>query len=451
MVDFDSRGNYNGKLLDVPVHRFLPEGITMLTGESLSRIPQRNRNAFEAVIDDFGKRSAKAQGLGAVITTVRKMLYTDHRLYIHRGERTVNGILKTGRKKLFIRDSVSGKMHEIEPLCVLDFYVHESKQRSGLGKVLFEEMLRCEGARPHELGYDRPSPKLLGFLRKHYSLSNYEAQANNFVVFKSYFDAPPPADSSSRARDHYPAASRQISGRRAAQPHAPEPPSFFSGGSEPDRRAPPGGAGEPARQHAEWPVPDACGGYGQQGEAAAPRGVRAIDALEALVAQRVGGGAAGEVGGWADAGGREPLRQLGQQPQGAAYGAPRGGEALHEFMLGREQPEDRQAGGARRAPKAEGALGSGAGQWQRSNPYAAPYEPAGRQPPAERAAPAGGVPAGDALAGGWTFDPYEHLGVSRAGGRRVPAGGGFAGGAVGAGAAPAYVTRGDQRAPHRLW
>jgi hypothetical protein len=41
--------------------------------------------------------------------------------------------------------------------------------------------------------------------------------------------------------------------------------------------------------------------------------------------------------------------------------------------------------------------------------------------------------------------------VSRAGGRRVPAGGGFAGGAVGAGAAPAYVTRGDQRAPHRLW
>ena len=324
----------------------------MLTGESLSRIPQRNRNAFEAVIDDFGKRSAKAQGLGAVITTVRKMLYTDHRLYIHRGERTVNGILKTGRKKLFIRDSVSGKMHEIEPLCVLDFYVHESKQRSGLGKVLFEEMLRCEGARPHELGYDRPSPKLLGFLRKHYSLSNYEAQANNFVVFKSYFDAPPPADSSSRARDHYPAASRQISGRRAAQPHAPEPPSFFSGGSEPDRRAPPGGAGEPARQHAEWPVPDACGGYGQQGEAAAPRGVRAIDALEALVAQRVGGGAAGEVGGWADAGGREP-------PTGRRAGGRRctsscsGGSSLKTAR--------RAARGAHPRPRAPSARGRGSG------------------------------------------------------------------------------------------
>lgn len=263
MVDFDSRGQYNGKLLDVPVHRLLPEGMTVIDGEALSRLPQRNRNAFEAVIDDFGVRSAKAQGLGAVITTVRKMMYTDQRLLVHRGERTVNGIIKTGRKKLFIRESVSGKMHEIEPLCVLDFYVHESKQRSGLGKVLFEEMLRNEGVRPHELGYDRPSPKLLGFLRKHYKLSNYEPQTNNFVVFKSYFDAPPP-DSSSRAR----AANRHGAGPGRRQ----EAPSFFSGSSEPDRR---GGGKHPPAVHAaapqEWAAHDAHdargrGPQGQQGE-----------------------------------------------------------------------------------------------------------------------------------------------------------------------------------------
>ena len=236
MVDFDSRGQYNGKMLEVPVHRLLPEGLTVLDGEALSRLPQRNRNAFEAVIDDFGVRSAKAQGLGAVITTVRKMMYTDQRLFVNRGERTVNGILKTGRKKLFIRESVSGKMHEIEPLCVLDFYVHESKQRSGLGKVLFEEMLHNEGVRPHEIGYDRPSPKLLGFLRKHYNLSSYEPQTNNFVVFKSYFDKSGPT-STSRAR----AANRHGAGpgRRTEQP-----PSFFSGSSEPDRR---GGGQAPAR------------------------------------------------------------------------------------------------------------------------------------------------------------------------------------------------------------
>ena len=32
-------------------------------------------------------------------------------------------------------------LHEVEPLCVLDFYVHESRQRTGCGKKLFEAML----------------------------------------------------------------------------------------------------------------------------------------------------------------------------------------------------------------------------------------------------------------------------------------------------------------------
>ena len=32
-------------------------------------------------------------------------------------------------------------------------------------------MIENEGKRPEELGYDRPSPKLLGFLKKHYGLS----------------------------------------------------------------------------------------------------------------------------------------------------------------------------------------------------------------------------------------------------------------------------------------
>ena len=29
-------------------------------------------------------------------------------------------------------------LHEIDALCVLDFYVHESCQRQGIGKLLFE-------------------------------------------------------------------------------------------------------------------------------------------------------------------------------------------------------------------------------------------------------------------------------------------------------------------------
>ena len=33
-----------------------------------------------------------------------------------------------------------GRLHEVEPVCILDFYVHESQQRKGYGKVLFEEV-----------------------------------------------------------------------------------------------------------------------------------------------------------------------------------------------------------------------------------------------------------------------------------------------------------------------
>ena len=36
----------------------------------------------------------------------------------------------------------AGVQHEVEPLCVLDFYVHESRQRGGCGKMLFETMMQ---------------------------------------------------------------------------------------------------------------------------------------------------------------------------------------------------------------------------------------------------------------------------------------------------------------------
>ena len=44
------------------------------------------------------------------------------------------GLIKVGFKKLFVSNKNS-KLVEINPLCVLDFYVHESQQRSGVGKV----------------------------------------------------------------------------------------------------------------------------------------------------------------------------------------------------------------------------------------------------------------------------------------------------------------------------
>ena len=68
-------------------------------------------------------------------------------------------------------------------------------------------MLKKEGVSPEKLAYDRPSSKLMGFLRKHFNLSRHVPQNNNFVVFSAYFEGGlrPAASSSSytsSARGH---------------------------------------------------------------------------------------------------------------------------------------------------------------------------------------------------------------------------------------------------------
>ncbi|CAD8181919.1 unnamed protein product [Paramecium octaurelia] len=156
-------------------------GMTILNG-SQQRNPQ-----LDEVITTMGEASAKAQNLKQVITSPTRFYQTDQKLYIKSEGKHCLGILKVGKKNLFHRD-LNGLVREIQPLCVLDFYVHESMQRRGIGKELFEEMLRCEIIYPEKLAYDRPSPKLLGFLKKHYHLSNYIPQNNNFVIFSQYFE-----------------------------------------------------------------------------------------------------------------------------------------------------------------------------------------------------------------------------------------------------------------------
>ena len=73
-------------------------------------------------------------------------------------------------------------------MCVLDFYVHESRQRSGCGRLLFEAMLMDQKvAHPRFLATDRPSPKLIAFLKKHYNLHKNIPQVNNYVIFEGFF------------------------------------------------------------------------------------------------------------------------------------------------------------------------------------------------------------------------------------------------------------------------
>ncbi|XP_026576523.1 alpha-tubulin N-acetyltransferase 1 isoform X1 [Pseudonaja textilis] len=145
------------------------------------------------IIDEMGKASAKAQNLPTPITSASRMQTNRHVLYILKdseakmtGKGIIIGFLKVGYKKLFVLDR-QGAHNEVEPLCVLDFYIHESLQRHGYGKELFHYMLQRERVEPYQLAIDRPSEKLLCFLRKHYSLTDIIPQVNNFVIFQGFF------------------------------------------------------------------------------------------------------------------------------------------------------------------------------------------------------------------------------------------------------------------------
>jgi len=148
------------------------------------------------VFDSMGKASAVAQGLKKPVTSGTPHL-SGQRIYLLAESNLALGFLKVGPKRLFVAppaganeratSGVGDALREINPVCALDFYVHESCQRGGFGRKIFDAMLEQEGLHPAKMAYDRPSPKLIGFLSKHFGLSRYRPQNNNYVVFDDYF------------------------------------------------------------------------------------------------------------------------------------------------------------------------------------------------------------------------------------------------------------------------
>ena len=106
------------------------------------------------------------------ITTLAKVITNAHTCYFKAEGNKCIGFLKVGTKKLFIRNR-NGNLVEMKPMCVLDFYVNEKVQRGGYGKAMFDAMLEHERLPAGKLAYDRPSPKLIPFLSKHFGLKAY--------------------------------------------------------------------------------------------------------------------------------------------------------------------------------------------------------------------------------------------------------------------------------------
>ncbi|KAF7260517.1 hypothetical protein EG68_02257 [Paragonimus skrjabini miyazakii] len=149
-----------------------------------------NDEFLAEVINRMGENSALAQNLPQVVTSFQKFKNSSHRLYILSSSvaNQVLGILKIGEKRLFLHDN-QGVCTELEPLCILDFYIHESMQRMGYGRKLFDHMLEVEKVIPCSLAIDSPSKKMLQFLKKHYRLDKPIFASNNFVIYPGFFSA----------------------------------------------------------------------------------------------------------------------------------------------------------------------------------------------------------------------------------------------------------------------
>ncbi|XP_063910932.1 uncharacterized protein LOC135128051 [Zophobas morio] len=159
------------------------------------------------IVNAMGEASAAAQGLTKPITTADRLRNSEHTLYLlidqnaANGRGAVTGMLKTGKKGLYVFDR-NGQHYQVSPPCVLDFYIHESRQRTGLGKRLFEHMLEEEKIEPVKMAIDRPSDKFLGFLNKHYSLNSPVKQMNNYVVFDDFFPSTPEKNGAVEVQAH---------------------------------------------------------------------------------------------------------------------------------------------------------------------------------------------------------------------------------------------------------
>eukprot|EP00968_Pinguiococcus_pyrenoidosus_P027077 scaffold7352_cov254-Pinguiococcus_pyrenoidosus.AAC.3 len=168
----------------------LPTGVSVWTGAEVEALCAEEREALSVCVDSLGAASADAQQLKQALTSVAKLRSPSqrgHRLYLLCLDERLAGLLRVGPKHLFYY-SGGGEIVEMDILCVLDICVAPGLWRRGLGKLLFSEMLASENVPDAAcLAYDRPSPKMMSFLCKHYGLKEFAEQPNRFVVFDRYF------------------------------------------------------------------------------------------------------------------------------------------------------------------------------------------------------------------------------------------------------------------------
>ena len=161
-----------------------PDNIAILTPQSVKGCHED----VKKLINDIGAMSTKVQGLNHVITTFSSFCNGDNRIYmlISEDKKQALGFVKVGTRHLFFWDHTESH-REYTILALLDFFVVPSSQRKGYGKTLIDKMLATEGKQMKDIPIDRPSPLCLSFMKKHFGLSEFTPQSNNYVIFEQFW------------------------------------------------------------------------------------------------------------------------------------------------------------------------------------------------------------------------------------------------------------------------
>lgn len=160
------------------------------------------RQHFIQWIDTLGQESAIAQNLKQPITCWEKIRPDGAKAYspvkivdwiyliIEQKDGTEVSydpisFLRFGSRSLFL-EKEGQLVRQDTTFCALDFYCRE--QRNGFGLLLFSEALRHHAMTAQNVAFDRPTPAMVSFLQKHFSLRNPMAQHNRFVIFDGFFN-----------------------------------------------------------------------------------------------------------------------------------------------------------------------------------------------------------------------------------------------------------------------
>ncbi|CAL6029138.1 Mechanosensory_abnormality MEC-17-like protein [Hexamita inflata] len=158
--------------------------IIILSPQSIKLYSPQEQQKIAKILLQMGLASQKAQGLPLPITSLEYIVKHNHTVILLVDNDKAVGIHKIGLKHLFQYDN-SGKAHELTAFCCLDFYVHESCQRNGLGTLLFKVAECIFGVKADFWAFDKPSPKLFAFLKKNYHIDvriDYELQVSKYAM-----------------------------------------------------------------------------------------------------------------------------------------------------------------------------------------------------------------------------------------------------------------------------